>query len=148
MHVRPLRPADRESAGALLRQLGYPAPAHELAEGIRLVLAAATHYAAVAEAEGRVVGLVHAYARPALARPFEAVVESLVVEPGARRQGAATLLMASVEAWAREKGFRLLALHTRVDREDACAFYERSGFRRTATAHRYSKDLGESPPPV
>lgn len=141
MHVRPLRPSDLEFATDLLRQLGYVVPADVLAARIARVLAAATHYAAVAEQEGKVVGLVHAYERPALEKPCEAVVQSLVVDRHVRKAGTGRLLMAAVEGWALTRGLTHIVLHTRVDRDDARAFYEHLGYRWAATSHLMSKPL-------
>jgi GNAT superfamily N-acetyltransferase len=120
MHVRPLRSSDVEAASGLLRQLGYDVAPEELAARLQRVLASAPHYGAVAVDDGgRVVGLAHAYERPALEKPCEAVVQAVVVERGARRSGAGRLLMASVEEWARARGLTHIALHTRADRDDA-----------------------------
>lgn len=141
MKVRVLRPDDLPAAADLLRQLGYAVPARELADRIGRVLASGAHYAAVAEDGAGVRGLVHAYERPALEKPSEAVVQALVVDGRARHAGAGRLLMAAVEEWARARGLARVALHTRIDREDARAFYERIGYSRAATSHLMSKPL-------
>jgi len=41
--------------------------------------------------------------------------------------------MGAAEAWAQERGLNYVVLHTRVDRDDARAFYERIGYTRAAT---------------
>lgn len=141
MHVRLLRSDDGPAVRELLRQLGYDVPISELAERMEQVLATGSHYAAVAEQDGAVVGLVHALARPALEKPCEAVVQSLVVDRGTRGLGIGRQLMAAAEDWARSEGLASLALHTRIDRSDACRFYERIGYRKAATAHYLKKEL-------
>jgi GNAT superfamily N-acetyltransferase len=143
MHVRPLDRSDLDSAGELLAQLGYRVPGDELAGRIERVLGAGTHYAAVVEGDGRVVGLVHAYERPSLEGPFAVVVQALVVEAEARRRGIARLLLESVEAWARARASPRVVLHARIDREEARLFYERLGYARAATSHLMIKRLGE-----
>lgn len=144
MHIRPLDRSDLDSAGELLAQLGYLVPGDELTGRIERVLGAGTHYAAVVESDGRVVGLVHAYERPSLEGPFAVVVQALVVEAEARRRGVARLLMESVAAWARTRASPLVVLHTRIDREEACLFYERLGYTRAATSHLMTKRLWEA----
>jgi ribosomal protein S18 acetylase RimI-like enzyme len=139
MRVRPLRPTDAAMARELLRQLGYDMPAEELGLRIERVLAAGRHYAAVAEEGDAVLGLVHAYERPALEKPCEVVVQSLVVDSGSRSMGIGRALMAAAEAWASANGMAQVVLHTRIEREDARAFYERLGYQKAATSHLMSK---------
>jgi GNAT superfamily N-acetyltransferase len=106
MPVRALRPSDLPVAIELLRQLGYDIEGAELASRIERVLANATHFAAVAEHGNAVCGLVHAYERPALEKAHEVVVQSLVVDQRARKEGVGKLLMDAAEMWASTKGVR------------------------------------------
>lgn len=141
MQVRLLRPADADVVQGLLMQLGYIVPLDELTMRIERVLANGSHYAAVAQRDGRVTGLVHIYERLALERPCQAVVEALVVQSCARRSGVGKLMMDAAEFWARSKGIREIALHTRIDRSNARSFYERVGYTRAATSHLMAKSL-------
>jgi len=141
MKVRLLRPDDLPIVTELLRQLGNVTSADELANRIDRVLESGTHFAAVAEDGGRIFGLVHAYERPALEKPCEVVVQSLVVDTRARNAGTGRLLVAAAETWARAKGLTNVALHTRIDRDDARAFYEHIGYRWAATSHLMCKPL-------
>src|SRR5690606_29782298 len=102
--VRRLQPADVDAVQMLLRQLGYDVLLGEVAERISGVLGTDRHYAAVAEEGRRVVGLVHVFARPALEKSCEAIVQTLVVEAKARGQGIGKLLMVEAEDWARSNG--------------------------------------------
>lgn len=144
MQIRPLRPADVEGAKELLHQLGYDMPADALARRIDRVLASGAHYAAVAEEGTKIVGLVHAYERPALEKPCEVVVQSLVVDTRLRKAGIGKILMAAAEAWARANGLTHVVLHTREDRADARAFYEHLGYRQVATSHLMRKTLARA----
>ena len=81
------------------------------------------------------------YERSALESPYCVVVQSMVVDNSARKSGAGKLLMIKVEDWARRKGVMRVVLHTRVDRDDARACYERIGYRKTATAHLMTKSI-------
>jgi GNAT superfamily N-acetyltransferase len=141
MLVRLLRWSDLQDVSDLLRQLGYDISSAELASRLDRVLATEAHYAAVAEDGGKTVGLIHAYERPALEKACEAVVQSLVVDRQARKSGVGTLLMAGAETWARKRGVEHVVLHTRVDRDDARAFYEHIGYNETATSYLMSKSI-------
>jgi len=141
MHVRGLRLSDVEVATELLRQLGYHVSTNELAGRIARVSTAEGHYAAVVADGQKICGLMHVYERSALETPRAAVVQSLVVEERARKMGAGRLLMDAAEGWAKMRGLDRVVLHTRIDRGDARAFYERIGYAKAATAHLMSKQL-------
>jgi ribosomal protein S18 acetylase RimI-like enzyme len=49
--------------------------------------------------------------------------------------------MDAAESWALARGLTHIVLHTRIDRDDARAFYEHLGYRRAATSHLMSKSL-------
>jgi ribosomal protein S18 acetylase RimI-like enzyme len=141
MQIRPMRASDLERATELLRQLGYHMSLDGVASRITNVTASDAHYAAVAVAGEKLLGLIHVFERPALEKPCQAVVQSLVIDKGARRTGVGRELMAAAEAWARQRGLRHVVLHTRIDRDHARAFYEGLGYQRAATAHLMSKSL-------
>jgi len=141
MEVRLLRRSDQQVVSELMRQLGYDIPSAELARRLDRILALETHYAAVAEEGGRILGFVHAYERHTLERPRSVVVQSIVVDSSARKTGAGKLLMIDAENWARKKGIRHVVLYTRTDRDDAHAFYEHIGYRKVATSHLMTRLL-------
>ena len=125
------------TARELLRQLGYDVGIEELAARFARLLGAADHHIAVAEYDGRAAGLLHAFARPALEKPYEAVVQVLVVDSTWRGQGIGRALMREAEAWAAARGLASVALHTR----NARAFYTRLGYREVAAADFMRKRL-------
>src|SRR5689334_19280641 len=141
MQMRPLDVEDLPAVGLLLRQLGYQVDTGELAERIARVCGAHDHRVLVALLDGRVVGLMHAFARPALERPCEAVVQALVVDETCRGQGIGQALMREAEAWAKARDLACVVLHTHVDREAARAFYARNGYATAATSHLLRKPL-------
>ena len=141
MLVRSLRSTDVAAACGLMQRLGYAISAAELAERIDRVMASETHFAAVAEDGDAIVGLIHAFERPALEKPHAVLVQSLVVDQAARKAGVGRLLLGVVEEWARERGLRHIALYTRVEREGAHAFYERLGYEKLATSDLMSKPV-------
>lgn len=141
MIVHDLQPADLAAAAVLLGQLGYPLSETELQERLDRVTAASDHAVRVAESEGVIFGLIHVFERPALEKPCEAVVQSLVVDGRHRGTGIGVLLMRDAEAWARSRRLASETLYTRVDRDAARAFYERLGYQRSATSHQMRCDL-------
>jgi GNAT superfamily N-acetyltransferase len=125
----------------LLQQLGYAVDGVEVADRMARVGAAAGHRAIVAEIDGRVVGLLHVFERAALEKPCEALVQALVVDEASRGRGVGRALMREAEDWARARGLPCISLHTRIDRDDACAFYTSLGYETAATAHLMRKTL-------
>jgi N-acetylglutamate synthase-like GNAT family acetyltransferase len=137
LHLRPFRQSDLPVVRDLLRQLGYDVSEPELAGRIAHVVEAADHCLVVAEIEGRVVGVLHTFRRPALEKPCEAVVQALVVDAQMRGRGLGKALMRAAEEWARLKGLGSVALHTRK----AQPFYEGIGYTRVASANLMRKAL-------
>jgi ribosomal protein S18 acetylase RimI-like enzyme len=135
MIIRNARPADLPALQKLLDQLGYTLDDAEVGRRLGRVCAEAGHRVMVAEVEREVVGLLHVFERPALEKPCEAVVQSLVVEQAWRRRGVGEALMRKAEAWATDRGLSSTVLYTRIDRERARAFYERLGYQLRATSH-------------
>jgi N-acetylglutamate synthase-like GNAT family acetyltransferase len=137
MVLRPLKPSDTADTQELLKQLGFNGTALEMRDRIDRVLAEKYCFAVVAEDAGEIVGLVHAFARPALEKPYEVVVQSLVVRKETQHRGIGQLLMHAVENWASARGFGSVALHTR----NAGSFYEKLGYQMVATPHFMRKHL-------
>jgi N-acetylglutamate synthase-like GNAT family acetyltransferase len=135
--VRPFRQSDLAAVRNLLRQLGYDIAEAELAGRIARVSEAAGHRFVVAELDGRVAGVLHLFARPALEKPCEAVVQAIVVDAGLRGRGLGRALMRLAEAWAKAQGLASIALHTR----NAQAFYEGIGYHRIASSDLMQKAL-------
>jgi GNAT superfamily N-acetyltransferase len=137
MRIRAFQRSDVPVVQGLLKQLGYDVADVELAGRVERVFAASDHYVAVAEQDGQVVGLLHAFVRPALEKPCEAVVQAIVVDSGSRGCGVGKALMSAAETWARSKHLNSVALSTRK----AEAFYALLGYDKVATSHLMRKDL-------
>ena len=139
--ARNMVDADLPSVQPLLRQLGYELALNELEQRFRLVVKSPEHSAFVCETEGKLVGLLHVYGRPALEKPAEAIIQSIVVDKAYRKAGIGNQLIAAAELWAIEQGYGSIALYTRTDRDDAHAFYSQMGFRTKTTAYSLHKGL-------
>ena len=128
---------------SLLSQLGYDMSTAELQRRSDEVTAAPEHFALVAETAGRVVGLMHVFARPAFENPREAVVQAIVVDAAFRRFGVGRELMAAAENWGRGRGCRSVVLSSNTARAPAHAFYAALGYRVSATSLVLRKELAQ-----
>ena len=127
--VRPATLADVPALAALATELGYPATAAETRARLESLMAqGGEHRVWVAEADGRVIGFLHAYVARHLVSDPHAEIGGLVVADGARGQGVGVRLLEAVHAWARERGFHRVGVHSNVLRADAHRFYEREGY--------------------
>jgi len=141
LRIRNMEESDLEAARPLMKQLGYDLEPAEIRRRFLSVMAADNHALLVGEREGRLVGLIHVYARPALDKPPEAIVQALVVASGGRRGGIGKAMMASAESWAHAHGFHSVALASQIARDGAHAFYKALGYQIVATSHLLRKEI-------
>lgn len=139
--VRPMTSGDIAVSQSLLSQLGYPMDAVEVRRRYDAVTASKEHSVMVAEQAGLIIALCHVYARPALDKPPEAIVQALVVDGSVRGSGVGKIMMEAAEAWAKERGLTSVALASNVARTGARTFYEAIGYQRTATSHLFRKTV-------
>ena len=128
---------------SLLSQLGYEMSTAEIQRRFDEVDEAPEHFALVAETAGRVVGLMHVFARPAFENRREAVVQAIVVDAAFRRFGVGRELMAAAENWGRGRGCRSVVLSSNTARAPAHAFYAALGYRVSATSLVLRKELAQ-----
>jgi GNAT superfamily N-acetyltransferase len=140
--VRTMTAGDLPAIHPLLKQLGYDMTPDEVGRRFAIVTGTADHTVLVADRENRVVGFLHAYVRPALEKPPEAVVQALVVDQACRKKGIGKILMSAAERWATQRGFSSVALTSNILREDAHAFYKALGYDTVATSHLLRKKTG------
>jgi len=142
--VRTAEPQDLDQILALYEQLaeGRPAaaPTHgEAAAALYERIRAQTgRDLLVAVVDGVVVGTADVLVVANLThdgRPWM-IVENVVVESGAQRQGVGQGLMEDVLRRARGGGCYKIQLLSRKGRSDAHAFYERLGFEASAEGYR------------
>lgn len=140
--VRGMKEDDLAAAQPLLKQLGYDLELPEIRRRYAALTKSDGHTLMVAEVGGRMVSLLHVYARLALEKPLEAIVQALVVDSACRQSGIGKVMMAAAEGWAVERGFRSVALSSQVHREGAHAFYNALGYEVSATSYSLRKQLG------
>lgn len=142
LSIRAMQNGDVSALEPLLRQLGYDLEPDEIARRLAIVMEAPGHSLDVAERDNRIVGFIHFYARAAIEKPPEVIVQALVVDDRLRGGGIGRRLMQRAEDWAAANGYPSVALGTQTRRDDAHAFYERLGYRVAATSHLMRKDVG------
>jgi GNAT superfamily N-acetyltransferase len=142
MGIRFVSESDAEAAGRLIGELGYPLTREETKRRIAMVLQAVDHRTWVYEDDGAVVGILHAFHRPAFDNPPEVMVQALVVSGSHRSKGVGEALMRVAESWAHEMGCGSVSLYSRVDRDRAHQFYERLGYTKASVSNRLRKTLG------
>ena len=142
LSLRAMTPDDLPALDPLLRQLGYVIAQDDIARRFSAVMEAPGHSLDVAERSGRVVGFIHVFARAAIEKSPEVIVQALVVDDGLRGSGIGRKLMQRAEDWATANGYGSVALGTQTRRDDAHAFYERLGYRVAATSHLMRKEVG------
>lgn len=142
MIIRIATPADAEGIAQLSGQLGYPSTAEETIQRLRAVSRYSEHAVFVAEANGRLAGWLHVFARPSLTTEPSAEVAGLVVDEHCRSHGMGQALIGEAERWAVEQGYRMVTLRSNVKRLRAHAFYERLGYEAIKTSKSFRKILG------
>ncbi|HKU94766.1 MAG TPA: GNAT family N-acetyltransferase [Vineibacter sp.] len=139
--IRPATADDLPAIRSLLEQLGYTLELDEVRARLAGVMDAPGHVVLVGARAGQVIGLLHLFARPALEKPPEVIVQALVVDAADRQGGVGKAMMAAAEQWARDHGFRSIALSSHIKRAGAHAFYAALGYDVVATSHLLRKTL-------
>lgn len=143
IRLRRLGPADSRAVAGLCTELGYPCTEEEASRRLAELLPREDHLLLAAAGPDDVpVGWLHAAVRRQLTSDPAVEVVGLVVCESWRGRGAGTALLAAAEAWARSRGVTRLRLRSNIVREEAHAFYLRTGFIRTKTSHVFEKIIG------
>jgi GNAT superfamily N-acetyltransferase len=156
--LRPLKPDDRDFVLALAERLaavGNPpwrdrdamrAFHYHYAEQL-LGARGPDQLALVAEdGSGNRLGVMHVGGeRSGLTGEAQGYLATLAVAEGAEGHGVGRALMAAAEEWAREKGYRLLALEVFAGNTHAREFYRRLGYQEETL--KLVKELGRESEP-
>ena len=134
IRIRELTHDDIEEVMPLMIQLGYELNVEDLRQRFDAIAGFGGHALFGAETNGQLAGVCHAFVRPALEKPPEVVVQSLVVDTAMRKSGIGKALMERVEEWTARQGFASVSLYSRVERKDAHAFYAGLGYEVVATS--------------
>jgi GNAT superfamily N-acetyltransferase len=126
VRVRAATPADAEALASLSGQLGYPADVPTILRRLAQVEHGVVLVAL--DAKGAVCAVAHAEPRHLLIAEPLVELEALVVDEAVRGAGAGAMLLAAVEAWARERDFSSVRVRSNVLRERAQRFYQRKDY--------------------
>jgi len=142
MTIRPASPEDATVIALLATQLGYPNTPEEIATRLQDVLAQPGSEVLVAlDDDGTVIGYGHVFgAHRVDTEPF-AEIGALVVDETRRSRGTGAALVAAMEAWAIEHGYREMRVRSNVIRERAHAFYDRMGFGRVKRQQVFARAI-------
>ena len=140
--LRPAVPDDARPVAAMAGELGYPTDPGVMRARLEVVASKPDELALVAESMARrLVGWVHVFSAIRLESPPYAEIGGLVVTAPARNSGIGQALLASAEAWARDRGFADMRIRSNVRRERAHRFYERCGYASPKSQHVFVKPL-------
>ncbi|QTD41887.1 GNAT family N-acetyltransferase [Sporosarcina sp. Te-1] len=129
--VRRLQEQDYEALVKLFKELGYPSSQRAIEERFNLLNQQEAYHSFVAVDEGRVVG----FAGVCQMFQFErdgsyARILAFVIDSNARKRGIGTILLNSIEEWARQNNCHSITLNSgnREERLAAHSFYETNGY--------------------
>ena len=149
MIVRAVTGADHPAWAAMRTRLWPDADAKELESELASLFALDPPYTVfIAEDGASQVGFIELWVRSyAEGGPPEpaAYVEGLWVEPGHRRAGVATALLAKAEEWAKAKGFKWLGSDALLGNTESHAWHRAAGFREVERLIVFGKPLGGNP---
>lgn len=140
--IRSARNYDAPALAALCGELGYQATRQQVVARFAAIEMEPTSRVLVAEdAEGRIIGWLQVAVHAHLVDDDVAEVLGLVVAESARGAGIGTDLLRAAESWARERGAARMRVRSRVERERAHRFYERTGYVRSKTQYVFERAL-------
>jgi GNAT superfamily N-acetyltransferase len=141
--VRAAAATDAAAIADLMTQLGYPATADDISRRLGYWLRDRASQILLAVCDSTVIGCLSLHAVPYLERTGRwARIESFIIDEAARGGGAGTILLGAAEELAREWGCLTMEVTSSRTREDAHAFYRKSGFSDIcAESGRFVKPL-------
>lgn len=108
--IRRLENRDFEAIVQLFKELGYPSSHKAIEERFKLLGEQTSYHSLVAEDEGNVIGFAGICKMYSFERDGNyARILAFVVDSNARKRGIGTLLLQSVEEWARRNDCHSIA---------------------------------------
>jgi GNAT superfamily N-acetyltransferase len=142
LSMREITPEDAGAAANLSEQLGYPVSAAVMQKRIESLARIPNRVIYVACLDGEVVGWIDVGVTNHLQVDPRAEIGGLVVSDSLRSSGIGRRLVALAEAWALQKGFKVMVVRSNIAREEAHKFYLREGYARAKTSAVFTKTLG------
>jgi len=141
LSIRGAETRDAEAVSRLLAQLGYDATPADIASRLARILMRSDHRFVIAEAEGVVIGWIHASVSEHIDAAACVLLEGLVVDREHRGRGIGRVLLDDAEAWARSIGCSLVRLRSTDARTEAHKFYQHLGYTKVKTQHAFAKAI-------
>jgi GNAT superfamily N-acetyltransferase len=142
VRIRDMTDDDLAAVALLSDQLGYPATLAQLEPRLDHLRRSGDEALLVAELDdGTVAGWIHVGADPSLTHDGVAEIKGLVVSGDRRGQGLGRELVVAAEDWCLRRGFRIVRVRSRVEREAAHGFYKSRGYLHQKTQHVFSRKL-------
>jgi ribosomal protein S18 acetylase RimI-like enzyme len=142
MEVRAAAKCDVEALARLAEELGYPSTAGEVRDRLDAMEGDPRNAVFVATLPGgEVVGWIQVCEVRSLVLEARAEITGLIVDPHCRSAGVGCKLVERGENWARERGLRIIGLHSNVLRERAHGFYLGLGYRVTKSQKVFRKNI-------
>lgn len=141
LEIRTVCTADAEAISRLCsEELGYPCNA-ALVEAKLQQLDSRREAVFAAFLEGSAVGYIHIEKYDVLYFETMANILGLAVSSQHQRKGVGSALIKAAEAWALDRGIRLMRLNSGSTRTGAHVFYRKLGYQNEKTQLRFTKRL-------
>jgi GNAT superfamily N-acetyltransferase len=139
LSIREAKLDDVSVIKPLLFQLGYDLSETEIRRRMEFAIADQAHFLIIGESSAEVAAFMHCYLRPSIDKPYELVVQALVVEETRRSLGAGAQMMEEAERLARVNHCDSVTLSSHETRYDAHRFYAALGYQHFATSAHFRK---------
>lgn len=141
LEIRAVCTADAEAISRLCsEEMGYPCDA-ALVEAKLQQLDSRREAVFAAFLEGVAIGYIHIEKYDVLYFETMANILGLAVSSPHQRKGVGSTLIQAAEAWALDRGIRLMRLNSGSTRTGAHAFYRKLGYQDEKTQLRFTKRL-------
>ncbi len=139
INVRQIKITDYYDIYFLNQELGYFYPMEKVKERIAYITENTKDIILVAEQDGEVIGYIHGSLYELLY--FDSLINILgfVVKEKYRNKGVGSLLLNSLERWAKENGYSGVRLVSGSERLDAHRFYQKRGYVYIKDQKNFSK---------
>src|SRR5512133_1470379 len=135
---------DLADINRLAGQLGYPNSLEDMQSRLQVILNNPEQAVFVVDtATKKVAGYIHAVKHVFIEVDRVVDVAGLVIDEQYRRQGLGNILLAAVENWALEGGYKNIRLRSNVIPETSHQFYKNLGYSINKTQYSFIKTLRE-----
>jgi GNAT superfamily N-acetyltransferase len=139
--VRSAAITDAQALAALCAQAQHPVSIDEVATRLALITQQGGMVLVAIGEDQRVLALLHVTAHYSLGLRPVAEICGLLVDHSARGEHIGTALLAAAEIWAHKKGLSEMLVNSNLVRDDALAFYCRSGYTHTREQLQFRKEI-------